>query len=157
MEESCSENRMKRLKTTLRNARTASSAADACAQTRDHLKSLYIGGMWPVIEESIMADNIIWENFSVSERERRIRIRVSNFFGFLALLMSFIVLTLLNSRSVVLKADFKVPTVCPLDISKKQAMDDHLNTNSQIGLMHCYCSNNLMGPDVSLDSTDIKF
>ena len=23
--------------------------------------------------------------------------------------------------------------------------------------MHCYCHNNLMGPDVSLDSTDIKF
>lgn len=23
--------------------------------------------------------------------------------------------------------------------------------------MHCYCFNNLMGPDISMDSADIKF
>lgn len=104
-----------------------------------------------------MADNIIWENLSVSERERRCRIRIANFLGFLALLMSFLVLTLLNNRSVELKEAFKVPTVCPLAISKQQALTDHLNKVSQIGLMHCYCHSNLMGPDISIDSTDIRF
>jgi hypothetical protein len=31
-----------------------------CPKLRDHLKSLYIGGKWPKIDEAIMADNIIW-------------------------------------------------------------------------------------------------
>lgn len=86
---------------------------------RDHLKSLYIGGKWPVFEEAIQADNIMWENLPVSARERRCRIRISNFIGFLALMFAFIFLTLLNGRSVTLKEEFKVPLVCPTDISRQ--------------------------------------
>lgn len=89
-----------------------------CPKTRDHLKSLYIGNKWPVIEEPLMADNILWENLPVSARERRCRIRVANFIGGMALLFSFIVLTLLNGRSVELKNEFKVPVVCPTAINK---------------------------------------
>jgi hypothetical protein len=79
---------------------------------------LYIGNKWPVIEEALMADNILWENLPVSARERRCRIRVANCIGALALLLSFLVLTGLNGRSVELKNEYKTPVVCPTSIFK---------------------------------------
>jgi len=87
---------------------------------------LYIGNKWPVIEEPLMADNILWENLPISARERRCRIRVANSIGALALLLSFLILTGLNGRSVTLKNEFKTPVVCPTSILKQQAYDDHV-------------------------------
>ena len=65
---------------------------------------MYIGDKWPVIEEPLMPDNILWENLPVSARERRCRIRLANCLGALALLVSFLVLVGLNGRSVELKS-----------------------------------------------------
>ena len=81
-----------------------------------------------MIEDAIQPDNIMWENLSVGKKERAIRVGIANFIGLLALLFSFIGLTILNNVSIDIKNDFKVPIVCPTtEISKQQALTDHLN------------------------------
>lgn len=130
-----------------------------CPKMRDHLKSLYIGGKWPVIEDAIDADNICWDNLSVSERSKRIRIRITNFIGVLALILSLIILIGLNSRSLELKSNFKTPVSCPEKISKDQAYEDHNipDKAAQLGLMHCYCNNLLKKPSFDFDIDEVSF
>lgn len=59
-----------------------------CSKNKRHIQSLLIDGRFPQIEEAVLPDNILWENFGVGRCSRWIRMIIAVIIGIVILFCS---------------------------------------------------------------------
>lgn len=135
---------------------------DFCCKTaKADLSKKYIFKRYPEIGNACTPDSINWQNLGYGNTYRTLMTCLNWFIAIALIILSLIFIIVLKQKTLELKKAYNIDIVCPSQANttefKEHAwMDQQLEDNERLGLMHCYCFNQ-MKTDWGARVGNIKF
>lgn len=117
------------------------------------MQETYFNGQWLTVDFSGLPEEIQWQHIKYSNCSRCLRKLITTLVAVALIVLGIIGITYLQNKLSTLSHDFKVDIECPSKTNKISAyVDQQKPANMRLGLMHCFCFEQLKNDPINLFS-----